>query len=55
MTELYPAKVGRQHRITIPEPLMKKYGIETGDNVILVDKNGKLTIVPPKEYLKSMK
>lgn len=49
--EVYPVKVNRERRITIPIPLAKKYNIEPGQYLILLDDGDKLRIVLIDEYL----
>ena len=52
--ELVPLKVNRDRKITIPYYVAKKYNIEVGDVLILIDHHGrrKMELTTKEEYLK---
>jgi AbrB family looped-hinge helix DNA binding protein len=52
--DLMPCKVNRDRKITIPYAIAKKYDIEPGDILILLDKNGKLEMLTKDDYLKTL-
>lgn len=44
MPSIYKVKVGKQGRIVLPKDLREAYGVNTGNEAIIIAKNGELTI-----------
>jgi AbrB family looped-hinge helix DNA binding protein len=44
MPSVYKVKVGKQGRIVLPKGLREAYGIDTGNEAIIIAKDGELTI-----------
>ena len=48
---IIPCHVTRDGYVTIPESMRKKYDIQTGDIVLMMDNDKRLQIITKKEYL----
>lgn len=48
--DIYPVTMSR-HQIAFPAKLMRKFNIKDGDKLLILDKDGKLTIALKEEYL----
>lgn len=44
MSSIYKVKVGKQGRIVLPKNLREAYGVNTGNEAIIIARDGKLTI-----------
>lgn len=44
MPSIYKVKVGKQGRIVLPKDLREAYGVDTGNEAIIIAKDGELTI-----------
>ena len=44
MSSIYKVKVGKQGRIVLPKNLREAYGVNTGNEVIIIARDGELTI-----------
>lgn len=45
------AKIGKRGQMTLPRDVRTRYGIEEGQSVAFVVKNGELTLVPLRKTL----
>jgi len=44
MSSIYTVKVGKQGRIVLPKNLREAYGVNTGNEAIIIARDGELTI-----------
>ena len=44
MSSIYKVKVGKQGRIVLPKNLREAYGVNTGNEAIIIARDGELTI-----------
>ncbi len=44
MPSIYKVKIGKQGRIVLPKSLREAYGVDTGNEAIIIAKDGELTI-----------
>jgi len=44
MTSIYKVRVGRQGRIVLPKELREAYGVNTGDEAIIIARGNELSI-----------
>ena len=44
MASIYKVKVGKQGRIVLPKNLREAYGVNTGNEAIIIARDGELTI-----------
>lgn len=45
------AKIGKRGQMTLPRDVRTKYGLEEGQSIAFVVKNGELTLVPLRKTL----
>ncbi len=44
MSSIYKVRVGKQGRIVLPKEVREEYGVEAGDEVVIITKGDELTL-----------